>query len=79
MEQDIKNVILAWSVRRKILLKQESIEDLAEELTRKILLGNLKLKNPSYLKELEDLEELEDLKESIDDLAMEKYLNEDKK
>jgi len=42
MEKDIKNIILAWSVRKKILLGQESIDDLAKELTRQILSGAIK-------------------------------------
>ncbi len=37
-EMQIKDIILAWAVRRKILLAQESVDDLAVELKR---LGDL--------------------------------------
>jgi len=33
-EKEIKDIILAWIVRRKILLSQDSIDDLAKEIIR---------------------------------------------
>ncbi len=33
-EKEIKDIILAWTVRRRILLVQDSIDDLAKEIVR---------------------------------------------
>ena len=33
-EKEIKDIILAWAVRRKIILGQESVNDLACEIVR---------------------------------------------
>ena len=36
-EKEIKDMVLAWAVRRRVLLTQDSIDDLAKEISKRFI------------------------------------------